>query len=187
MCPQAQARAQLRSFPGKTRSPTAFNAVDVSALCHSRARGDFCQAVLLTAHYQGAQCSLWRRPRHARQSATLVRHDSSATRYHNAYAVDPTVYAAIYTASTGASPMGPVKTPVGQRVYRAMKHIQQEILNHCSTINVFFMVYYASWLNPPVGVQRLCTHLPCSIKGRRPLEKGSGPNRDLEAEDRLIH
>ena len=47
--------------------------------------------------------------------------------YHNAYAVDPTVYAATYTASTGASPMGQVKTPLGQRVYRAMKRIQQEI------------------------------------------------------------
>ena len=47
--------------------------------------------------------------------------------YHNAYAVDPTVYAATYTASTGASPMGQVKTPLGQRVYRAMKRIQKEI------------------------------------------------------------
>jgi len=34
--------------------------------------------------------------------------------------------------------MGQVKTPLGQRVYRAMNCIQQEILNHCSTINVFF-------------------------------------------------
>ena len=83
--------------------------------------------------------------------------------------------------------MGRMKTPLGQRVYRAMKHIQQEILNHCSTINVFFMVYYTSLLNPPVGIQRLCTRPPCSIKGRRPLEKGSSPNGDLEAEDRLIH
>ena len=31
--------------------------------------------------------------------------------HHDAYAVDPTVYAATYTASTGASPMGQVKTP----------------------------------------------------------------------------
>ena len=59
-----------------------------------------------------------------------VRHDSSATEYHNAYAMDPTVYAAIYTASTGASPMGQVKTPFGQRIYSAMKHIREEILNH---------------------------------------------------------
>ena len=73
------------------------------------------------------QYSRWRHPRHARQSATPVRHDSSATEYHNAYAVDPTVYAATYTASTGTSPMGQVKTPFGQRVYRAMKHIRQEI------------------------------------------------------------
>ena len=108
----------------KARPPTAFNAGDVSALCHSRARGDFCQAVLLNARYQGAQSFHWHHPRHARQSATLVRHDSSATRYHNAYAVDPTVYAATYTASTGASPMGQVKAPLGQRVYSAMKRIR---------------------------------------------------------------
>ena len=126
-CPQAQARARPRSFPGKTRPPTAFNTGDVSALCHSIARGDFCQAVLLTARYQGAQCSLWHRPHHARQSVTPVRHDSSATEYHNAYAVDSTVYAATYTASTGASPLGQVKTPLGQRVYRAMKRIRKEI------------------------------------------------------------
>ena len=56
-----------------------------------------------------------------------VRHDSSATGYHNTYAVDPTVYAATYTASMGASPMGQVKTPLGQRVYRAKKRIQKEI------------------------------------------------------------
>ena len=127
----------------------------------------------MTARYQGAQCSRWRHPRHTCQSATPVRHDSSTTEYHNAYAVDPTVYAAIYTASTGASPMGPVKTPVGQRVYRAMKHIRQEILNHCSTINVFFVVYYTSLLGPPVGVQHLCMRPPCAIKGGRPLEKDS--------------
>ena len=86
----------------------------LSALCHSRARGDFCQAVLLIARYQGAQYNRWRHPRHARQSATPVRHDNSATEYHNIYAVDPTVYAATYTASTGASPMGQEKAPLGQ-------------------------------------------------------------------------
>ena len=85
----------------------------LSALCHSRARGDFCQAVLLIARYQGAQCSRWRHPRHVRQSATPVRHDSSATEHHNAYAVDPTVYAATYIASMGTSPMRQVKTPLG--------------------------------------------------------------------------
>src|SRR6185295_9918408 len=145
----------------------------LSALCHSRARRDLCQAVLLIARYQGAQYSRWRHPCHARQSAMPVRHDSSATEYHNAYAIDPTVYAATYTVSTGASPMGQVKTPLGQRVYRAMKCIRQEILNHCSTINVFFVVYYTSVLGPPVGVQRVCTRPPCAIKGRRPLEKDS--------------
>ena len=106
---------------------------------------------------------------------------------HDAYAVDPTVYAATYTASTGASPMGQVKTPLGQRVYSAMKHIRKEILNHYSTINVFFVVYYTSLLGPPVGVQCLCTRLPCAIKGRRPLEKDSSLTKDWRAEDRLIH
>jgi len=60
-----------------------------------------------------------------------VRHDSSATEYHNAYAVDPAVYAATYTASTGDSPMGQVKTPLGQRVYKVMKRIRQKIHKHC--------------------------------------------------------
>ena len=54
--------------------------------------------------------SRWRHLCHARQSATPVRHDNSATEYHNGYVVDPTVYAATYTASTGASPMGQEKT-----------------------------------------------------------------------------
>ena len=115
-------------------------------LCHSRARGDFCQAVLLIARYQGAQCSRWRHPRHARQSATPVSHDSSATEYHNAYAVDPTVYAATYTASTGASPMGQVKTPLGQRVYRAMKRIRQKILHHYSmTMSFSWYTIHPCW------------------------------------------
>ena len=34
--------------------------------------------------------------------------------HHDAYAVDPTVYAATYTISTVASPMGQVKAPLGQ-------------------------------------------------------------------------
>ena len=101
----------------------------LSALCHSRARGEFRQAVLLTALYQGTLYSRWRHSRHARQSATPVRHDNSAMEYHSAYTVDPTVYAATYTASTGALPTGQVKTPFGQRVYSAMKRIREEILN----------------------------------------------------------
>ena len=156
-------------------------------LCHTRARCDFSQAVLLIARYQSAQCSRRCHPRHACQSTTPVRPDSSAKEYHNAYAVNPTVYAATYTASTGASPMGQGKTPLGQIVYNAMKRIKEEILNHCSTINVYFVVYHTSSLGPPVGVQHLCTRLPCGIKKRRPLEKNSSPGKDLEAEDRLIH
>ena len=141
-------------------------------------------AALCALVTRGQQYSRWRHPCHARQSATPVRHDSSATEYHNAYAVDPTVYAATYTASTGASPMGQVKTPFGQRVYSAMKRIREEILNHCSTISVFFIVKYTSLLGPPVGVQRLCTRPPCAIKGGRPLENDSRPPG---AEDRLVH
>ena len=83
--------------------------------------------------------------------------------------------------------MGQVKTPLGQRVYSAMKRILGEIINHCNTINVFFVVYYTSLLGPSIGVQRLCTRPPCAIKGRRPLEKDSSLKKDLEAEDRLIH
>ena len=105
--------------------------------------------------------------------------------YHNAYTVDPTLYAATYTASTGVSPMGQEKTPLGQRVYRAMKRIRQEI--HKALLMPFFVVYYTSSLGPPVGVQRLCTRLPCTIKGRRPLEKDSSLKGDSEVEDRLIH
>ena len=37
----------------------------------------------------------------------------------------------------------------------------------------FFVVYYTFLLGPDVGVQRLCTRPPCSLKGRRPLEKNS--------------
>ena len=52
--------------------------------------------------------------------------------------------------------MGQVKTPLGQRVYSMMKRIRGEILNHCSTVNFFFVVYYTSSLGPHVGVQRGC-------------------------------
>jgi len=114
------------------------------------------------------------------------RHDSSTTEYHNAYAVDLTVYAATYTASTGASSMGQVKTPLRSRDYSA-KHIREEILNHCSTIYVFFVVHYTSLLGPHVGVQRLCTLPPCAIKGEMPAREGLKSKKDLRAEDRLIH
>ena len=68
--------------------------------------------------------------------------------YHNAYAVDPTVYAATYTTSTGALPTGQVNPLLGQRVHMAMKRIRGEILNHCSTINIFFVIYYTSSIGP---------------------------------------
>ena len=110
-CLQVRTRTRSRGFTGRLAHLPHLMRETLSALCHSRARGDFYQAVLLNARYQGAQSSHWHHPRHARQSAMPVRHDSSAAEYHNAYAVDPTVYAATYTASTGASPMGQVKTP----------------------------------------------------------------------------
>ena len=144
----------------------------LSALCHSRARGDFCQAVLLIARYQGAQCSRWHRPRHARQSATPVRHDSSATEYHNAYAVYPTVYAATYTASTGHLADGTGEDPPRSESLQGDEAYPER--DSQSTVNIFFMGNYTSLLGPPVGVQRLCTRPPCTIKGGRPLENDSG-------------
>ena len=80
----------------------------LSALCHNRARGGFCQVALLVAHY-------------------------------DAYTVASTDYAASYIAPTGASPMGQIKTPLGQRVYRTMKRIRQEILHRCSPISVYLV------------------------------------------------
>ena len=108
--------------------------------------------------------------------------------YHNTYAVDPTVYAATYTASTVASPMGQVKTPFDQRVYSAMKRIREEILNHYSTISVFLIVKYTYLLGLPVGVQHLCTRPPLLYKRETPVRKGLRPRRSPGwAEDRLIH
>ena len=56
-----------------------------------------------------------------------------------------------------------------------MKRIREEILNRCSSIEASYVVYYTSLLSPPVGVRRLCTRPPCTIKGGRPLEKDSSP------------
>ena len=84
--------------------------------------------------------------------------------HHDAYAVDPTVYAATYTTSTGASATGQVNPLLGQRVHRAMKRIRGEILNHCSTINAFCAVYYTSALDPPVGGLNACVRVPLGFK-----------------------
>jgi len=72
--------------------------------------------------------------------------------HYDAYTVASTDYAASYIAPTGASPMRQIKTPLGQRVYMAMKHIQEEILSRCSSIEAFCAEYYTSTLDPPVGV-----------------------------------
>ena len=63
---------------------------------------------------------------------------------YDAYTVASTDYAASYFAPTGASPIGQIKTPLGQRVYRAMKCIREEILNRCSSIEASYVVYYTS-------------------------------------------
>ena len=57
--------------------------------------------------------------------------------HYDACTVSSTDYAASYTTSTGASPMGQEQTPLGQRVYKTMKSIQQEILYHYTTISIF--------------------------------------------------
>ena len=131
----------------------------------------FARTVLLVARYQGAQYSRWR---HARQSATPVRHGNSAMEFHNAYAVDPTVYTATYTTSTGASPMGQEKTPIGQRVYRTEKHIRQEILHHCSTISLVYILVGPTCRGPtPVYASFLL------YKRETPVREG------LKSEERL--
>ena len=58
--------------------------------------------------------------------------------------------------------MGQVKTPLDQRVYRVMKRIWGEILNHCSTINDFFVVYYTSLLAHLSG-PNACVHVPLAL------------------------
>jgi hypothetical protein len=59
--------------------------------------------------------------------------------HYDVYTVASTDYAASYTTSTGASPMGQEKTPLGQRVYKRMKCIRQEILDHCSAISIYLV------------------------------------------------
>ena len=72
--------------------------------------------------------------------------------HYDAYTVASTDYAANYITPAGASPMGQIKTPLGQRVEGAIKHIQEEILDRCSSIKAFCAVYYTSALDPPVEV-----------------------------------
>ena len=59
--------------------------------------------------------------------------------HYDAYTVASTNYTASYIAPTGASPMGQIKTPLGQRVYRTRKRIREEIPNHCSAISIFLV------------------------------------------------
>ena len=59
--------------------------------------------------------------------------------HYYACTVASTDYATSYTTSTGASPMGQEKTPLGQRVYKRTKHIRQEILDHYSTISIYLV------------------------------------------------
>jgi len=108
-CPQARERARARGFRWKTRPPTALNAGGLSALCRSRARGNFCQTTLLVACYQGAQCSRRRRACNARKPAALVGYDDSAPPILTPMLhlrCRPAVYAATYSAATGAMTTG---------------------------------------------------------------------------------
>ena len=90
---------------------------------------------------------------HAVYISLLCQLDATARlRHYDAYAVASTDYAASYIAPMGASPMGRLRNPLGQRVYRAMKRIREEILNRCSSIEASYIVYYTSLLSPPVGV-----------------------------------
>ena len=59
--------------------------------------------------------------------------------HYDAYTVASTDYAASYTTSTGASPMGQEQTPLGQRVYKTMKSIRQEILYNYTTISIYLV------------------------------------------------
>ena len=59
--------------------------------------------------------------------------------HYDACTVASTDYAASYTISTGASPMGQEKTPLDQRVYRTKKRIRQEILHHYNTISIYLV------------------------------------------------
>ena len=62
-----------------------------------------------------------------------------------------------------------------------MKRIRGEILNHCSTINVFCAVCYTSALDPSVGVLTPVYASPWAIKRRHPLEKAQAKGVPAEA------
>ena len=93
-------------FLWKTRLPTAFNAVDGSAPCHSRARGVFLPGctvdrVLPRRVVQSLALST---PRMSVYYASWTRRLGFAC--YDAYTVDPAAYAASYITPTGALPMG---------------------------------------------------------------------------------
>ena len=104
--------------------------------------------------------------------------------HYDACTVASTDYAASYIAPTGASPMGQIKTPLGQRVYRAMKRIREEILNRCSSFEAFCAVFYTSTLDPPVGVGMPVYASPLVYKRETLTRGGVKPSW---AEDSLIH
>jgi len=91
--------------------------------------------------------------------------------HHDAYAVDPTVYAATYTTSTGASPTGQVNPLLGQRVHRAMKHIRGEILNHCSTIKCLLRSILYIRVGPTCRGLNACVRVPLGYKRETPVRE----------------
>ena len=84
--------------------------------------------------------------------------------HYDAYMVASTDYAASYIATTSASPMGQIKTPFGQRVYRAMKHIQEEILNRCSSIKTFCANILYIHIRPTCQGLNACVRVPLVYK-----------------------
>ena len=129
----AGTRAGPHGFPWKTRLLTAFNTVGgaepeaapARLHCWSRVTKAH-SAIAGTAHaaFVSLQCQL----------------DTTARfRYYDACMVASTGYAASYTTSMGASPMGQKKSPLAQRVYKAMKRIWQEILRRCTTISIYLV------------------------------------------------
>jgi len=136
-----------RGFRWKTPPPTALNAGGLSALCRSRARGNFCQTTLLVSCYQGAQCSRRHRARNAHQPAAPVGYDDSAP---------PIMMPTLHLRGR----------PAGRFLSLARESTVQrsvsrgEIFNHCSSI----MPYAQYCIHPRwahlSGSQRLCTRLP---------------------------
>ena len=100
-------RAGPRGFPRKTRLPTAFNTVG-GAEPEAAFPKLHCWSRVTKAHSAVAGAA------HAAYVSLQCQLDTTARfRHYDAYIVASTDYAASYTTSTGDSPMGQEKTPLG--------------------------------------------------------------------------